>query len=83
MAEPCCHKCKRPASEIGPDALRPYGPNGEDICFACATATPADHAAARTKLHERLARENAKAGPDGILIFAEGGPRGVKKGGDA
>ena len=31
----------------GSSELRPYGPNGSDVCFTCATATPEREAQAK------------------------------------
>lgn len=30
-----CHYCKQPGEEKGPRELRPYGPNGTDVCAEC------------------------------------------------
>lgn len=34
--------------------LRPYGPNGEKICFDCMTATPEMEEAARQQFQKRI-----------------------------
>jgi len=37
------------------DELRPYGPNGENVCFACANKDPANM---KKKLHKFLFNED-------------------------
>jgi hypothetical protein len=48
--------------------LRPYGPAGADVCFACAMATPERQRVAEVQFARRL----AAAGPVAVL----GGPDG-------
>lgn len=58
-----CHYCGSSSHE-----MRPYGPGGTSICYACATSTPEREAeAARNFLAQVLA-----AGPVVVL----GGPEG-------
>jgi hypothetical protein len=48
--------------------LRPYGPDGADICHKCATATPERRAAAEAEMERYI---NAIDGP---IIIRPGGP---------
>jgi len=48
-ARRCCH-CRSTTEE-----LRPYGPQGKDVCFPCAMLTPERRAQAEMAFSTRLA----------------------------
>lgn len=64
-----CHKCNQ---LNGPKEreLRPYGPNGQPICFECATATPEADAAAKEVFGRLLDSADSKTGK--ALLTKEG-----------
>lgn len=55
--------------------LRPYGPNGETVCFRCGTSTPERVADAKRACDAKLA---ACAGGPGV-IGGEDGPRPLRR----
>ncbi len=59
-----CHYCQTTEKE-----LRPYGPNGEIVCFQCGMSTPERRDAAdraiRAKLNACDGKEVHIGGPDG------------------
>lgn len=65
-----CYYCNE---DFSAPALRPYGPNGEFICFPCATATP--------EREEEVKKRFIKAVNDiqnyDTVILTDTGPRGV------
>jgi hypothetical protein len=63
-----CYVCKR---EDGADdrEIRPYGEDGQDICFGCMTSDPARE----TEGHRQIQKHLAAKGP--LLIDANGPPR--------
>lgn len=64
---PCCEFCHEPKE------LRPYGPNGERICFECMKATPERERAAEQRFAGMLAV--AEAGDDaGTAMLTDDGP---------
>ena len=66
-----CHYCKATAEE-----MRPYGPGGAELCYACMTATPEREAQARAAFSVQL--EAAEVVGGGITVIgetAEHGPR--------
>ena len=73
MSSAVCYRCK------GAKELRPYGPAGELVCFACAFATPE----AKAETEKNFGRLLDGAGP--IAILTESGPQplGGKRRGQA
>ena len=59
--------------------LRPYGPGGAPVCFACAMDTPDRKAEAEQEFKSRL-RDAASAG-EMVMIGTDAGPLPVKIGG--
>jgi hypothetical protein len=71
-----CHYCGQPNGR-GPRELRPYGPNGADVCAECtigAKKTPAREAEAKRQLRGAL------AGP-GPHVLTPDGPKRLSRGG--
>ncbi len=58
-----CYVCHRVRGEPGVD-LRPYGPQGQDVCFECAFATPAAKATT-----ERQFVAQMDACPNGVSVI--------------
>jgi hypothetical protein len=68
MTDRKCHFCGTTEKE-----LRPYGPGGSDVCFPCATETPAREAAAQAAFGSLLdATEAVSQGP--VMIGTDEGP---------
>lgn len=61
-----CHYCQKTEGE-----LRPYGPNGEIVCFQCGMSTPERRAAADRAINARLDACSGRA----VLIGNPDGPR--------
>ena len=61
-----CHYCQKTEGE-----LRPYGPNGEIVCFACGTSTPERRAVAMRAIHAKLDACDGRA----VLVGNPDGPR--------
>jgi len=74
-----CHYCQQGEAELGPGALRPYGPGGTAVCFPCVSdeAHPereqAAHDAFTAQINATMAASpigGAIVDPDGNLIPA-------------
>ncbi len=67
-------KCVRKCYYCGPtkEELRPYGPNGANICFPCMKATPEREEEAKNRFNQALGRAS-KLAPM-VLIGTEVGP---------
>jgi hypothetical protein len=65
----CCY-CHQPNGK-GKHELRPYGPDGADICFGCMTSTPEREAAAGRRFGALLDEANATTGK---ALATEEGP---------
>lgn len=61
-----CYYCCRPARE-----LRPYGPDGAAVCFACMSSTPAREAEAVAVFARRL---DSVARVTGVAQLTPAGP---------
>lgn len=73
-----CHYCQRPAGR-GHHELRPYGPGGASVCFACVKRDPAIEAQVTQEYLRRLDEAAAVTGqavltPDGPVAFVVPGP---------
>jgi hypothetical protein len=64
-AQPCWF-----CDEIKPE-MRPYGPGGHNLCFACLKATPEREAAARRAFGVQL--EVAEVAGQGVSVLTERG----------
>jgi hypothetical protein len=69
-ANTCLH-CGQPGG-AGARELRPYGPNGEDVCAGCTfgDGTPAERRATAVRA---FAKQLAAAGP--LAVLSDRGPR--------
>lgn len=64
-----CYKC---SCEFENADVRPYGPNGEDVCFDCAFSTPED-AEATERAADRIFGE-AFAHSNVVILDGESAP---------
>lgn len=67
-----CHYCGSSEKE-----LRPYGPGGADVCFACAMETPEREKQTEGSFGALLG--SAAAVSDVVAIGDSGGPRSVDR----
>lgn len=61
-----CQLCQKPAE------LRPYGPNGESICFDCSQSTPEMQAAA---VRQFITRLEAAGNESDVIVLGPDGPK--------
>jgi len=65
-----CHYCGPTGEE-----MRPYGPEGADVCYPCATATPERNAETLAR-YQTLVEAAVAVSPTGLIaIGEETGPR--------
>lgn len=71
-----CIHCNQPGG-TGPRELRPYGPNGTDVCAECVLGPKAPEA--RKKLASKaLIRQISQPGPLVLDAAEQAGPRPLK-----
>jgi hypothetical protein len=74
MAERACIHCGL-SGGVGPRELRPYGPNGSDVCAKCAFEGPPE----RLKEAERqLAARLCCSEPLVLVVEEQTGPRPIR-----
>lgn len=73
-----CYHCGQPGGD-GPRELRPYGPNGSDVCAGCVFGKDAPPER-KEMATAALSRQLAVAGP--LIIDPQVGPRPTRKKGD-
>lgn len=71
MTRRCC-RCNAPWDRAT-DNLRPYGPDGQDICFTCARATPELRAETDLRMHAAFDAASLR----GSVVIAVGGIRSL------
>lgn len=79
MAERTCIHCGRPGGK-GPRELRPYGPNGADVCAECTFHGPPERV---KEAEHQLGKRLMQPGPLVLAPEDQIGPVPVKKAGDA
>lgn len=78
MSERRCMHCKQPGGR-GPRELRPYGPNGQDVCAECVLGKGAPGERAATA-RQQLGRALMAPGPLILDTSEQAGPRPMKRG---